>query len=408
MTIVFVSAAVITHGCVLPEVEAAPAIEMRDSPTSAVPNGSGSHVSGDIQRSSAGNANNEPPHAAAVSGAAGATENESTGASGASGASNGPAAGTANSSTGGAGALPEEPRGVSLEYHYALWPMPDALLGAKTPPSYTVGSETVTDDVTQLVWQRSVPASYAGCSGRTLGEGTPPGSACTWDEADNYCKSAALAASLGGEDWRLPTKIELESILDETRRSPATNSDAFPNLTPESHFWTATRYVGTVDYYWHISFLDGYHGANRIHDDYHVRCVRSTMRVPTDALVARYDIGDELVTDGKTGLSWQRDADSEMRSWNDADAYCRELTLAGGGWRLPAYKEMLTLVDPTHSDPAVDTRAFPKTSAEAYWTASPCLDSMGYRSVDFHAGSMNGNSADPCSSADQYFVRCVR
>jgi len=298
----------------------------------------------------------------------------------------------------GASAPPALQRDVSLDY--ALWPMPDALPGAKVPPSYTIDTETVTDDVTHLVWQRNVPAVYSGCSG---GRPSKPGEACKWTDADKYCRSTALSVVLGGEGWRLPRKIELESILDETRRRPAINIQAFPDA-PEDSFWTATLYSGTSDYFWYVSFSDGADNANQIIDSFRVRCVRSTMQTTPNVLADRYDIEDSVVKDRMTGLSWQRDADAEKRNWNDARAHCSRLTLAGGGWRLPAYKEMLTLFDPAQLDPAIDTRAFPRATAEEYWTASPRLDSAGgYRSVDFgHDGTVPGAENDP------HLVRCVR
>ena len=40
------------------------------------------------------------------------------------------------------------------------------------------------------------------------------GSGCTWEEAQKYCSDPELAKKLGGGEWREPTKIELESILD--------------------------------------------------------------------------------------------------------------------------------------------------------------------------------------------------
>jgi L-lactate utilization protein LutB len=47
---------------------------------------------------------------------------------------------------------------------------------------------------------------------------------------------------LGGGHWRLPTKIELESIVDETWTMPAIDPQAFPNTpTAGAGFWTASR-----------------------------------------------------------------------------------------------------------------------------------------------------------------------
>jgi hypothetical protein len=61
------------------------------------------------------------------------------------------------------------------------------------------------------------------------------------------------------------------------------------------------------------------------------------------------------VRDRFTGLTWLLEADRAYRSWNDAGNHC---TALGSGYRLPTYKELLTLVDPTRANPALDTQVF--------------------------------------------------
>jgi hypothetical protein len=60
-----------------------------------------------------------------------------------------------------------------------------------------------------------------------------------------------------------------------------------------------------------------------------------------------------------TGLSWQRQLDPELRSHAEALSYCSSLTAAGGSWRLPSVKELLTIVDETRVNPASDPEVFP-------------------------------------------------
>jgi hypothetical protein len=47
-------------------------------------------------------------------------------------------------------------------------------------------------------------------------------------------------------------------------------------------------------------------------------------------------------------------------------AHCAALSLAGGGFRLPSIAELLTLVDPTRSQPAIDPIAFPGTAGDFF------------------------------------------
>ena len=56
------------------------------------------------------------------------------------------------------------------------------------------------------------------------------------------------------------------------------------------------------------------------------------------------DNGNGTVTDRRTALIWQQ-GESGLLTLNAADAYCKELTVAGSNdWRLPNREELLTLV----------------------------------------------------------------
>ncbi len=77
-------------------------------------------------------------------------------------------------------------------------------------------------------------------------------------------------------------------------------------------------------------------------------------------------------TDTITGLIWQRDDSSTgAETWAEAQAYCASLALGGvHGWRLPAWKELLTILDiTTTGGPLTDQEVFSIESAE-FWTCS--------------------------------------
>ncbi|MBX3273865.1 MAG: DUF1566 domain-containing protein [Sandaracinaceae bacterium] len=59
--------------------------------------------------------------------------------------------------------------------------------------------------------------------------------------------------------------------------------------------------------------------------------------------VASVDRGGVYV-DPETGLEWQRSAPGETMSWDSAVAYCADLVLHGGGWRLPSVSELRSLI----------------------------------------------------------------
>jgi hypothetical protein len=143
---------------------------------------------------------------------------------------------------------------------WAAWPMPNAAqdvdAGAPNPESYTDhGDGTVTDDVTGLTWQKS-----------------PLAGTFSWLDAQNAC----VAQTFAGYHWRLPSYVELVSLVDYGPSSPAVNETYFPS-TPADTFWSATQFVDPTSasiYAYVVGFGDGatfYEYAANLH---YARCVR--------------------------------------------------------------------------------------------------------------------------------------
>jgi hypothetical protein len=142
---------------------------------------------------------------------------------------------------------------------FADWPMSSTIAGAKTPPSYMPADETVADVVTGLTWQRILPETYVGCTGT-----------CTWDKAKAYCDALTLA---GADNWRLPSMIELVSILDDNAVMPSIDVATFPN-TPSDNFWSASPNTGDSSQAWGVGFAAFQILARAKTDSLRVRCVR--------------------------------------------------------------------------------------------------------------------------------------
>ncbi|UZW62173.1 DUF1566 domain-containing protein [Lysobacter enzymogenes] len=119
------------------------------------------------------------------------------------------------------------------------------------------------------------------------------------------------------------------------------------------------------------------------------------------------DNADGTVTDNATGLMWSKATLSEGAiDPRDAARMCGKLDLAGHmDWRLPSDHELLSLVDRSRYEPAIDIGAFPDTMSDCYWTATECAwASYGAWIVDFSYGMAiycNGARSDA-------FVRAVR
>ena len=86
----------------------------------------------------------------------------------------------------------------------------------------------------------------------------------------------------------------------------------------------------------------------------------------------------DSVYDTKSRLTWQKGG--YIGTWADAKTYCAGLgsTLGGTGWRLPTFKELLTLLD--LSQPGITSIDFKIDSALA-----PTVDT-GYWSTTLVAG----------------------
>jgi hypothetical protein len=77
----------------------------------------------------------------------------------------------------------------------------------------------------------------------------------------------------------------------------------------------------------------------------------------------------------------------------------------GEGWRLPEIQELLSIVDYTRCDPAIDTERFPDTKSAAYWTSTPCA--WAPRAAWF-VGFSSGSSDYYRRDNGYAFVRAVR
>jgi hypothetical protein len=115
----------------------------------------------------------------------------------------------------GAGAACSFPTGVCYDPAWPRWKMP-------ATKSLTVVGNTVRDNITKLVWQRSVTTqTYA------------------WQDAIDYCAGLTIDGMIG---WRLPTRVEVLSITDPTRSNPPIDPGAFPNTPLTTDYWTSSTF----------------------------------------------------------------------------------------------------------------------------------------------------------------------
>ena len=135
---------------------------------------------------------------------------------------------------------------------------------------------TVTDEHTGLTWKR--------CSeGQTWDDSGCDGDAATytWQEALQRAQAVndgTAGNNLGHNDWRLPNKNELASLVERACHSPAINATIFPG-TATSLYWSASLYANNSYDAWGVRFDIGAVNGRSKHDDYGYLSVRGGVRL---------------------------------------------------------------------------------------------------------------------------------
>ena len=69
-------------------------------------------------------------------------------------------------------------------------------------------------------------------------------------------ETAEEAVQTLGDGWRLPTRKELESLVDTSRHEPAIDTDKFPD-TRSKRYWTSTPCAWNDSAVWVVYFSSG-------------------------------------------------------------------------------------------------------------------------------------------------------
>ena len=138
----------------------------------------------------------------------------------------------------------------------------------------------------------------------------------TWQDAVKFCWNLEFA---GHVHWRLPTRVELESLIDLSRFNPALpESHPFLNVQT-SLYWSSSRYANRTDYAWGVYMGYGYVDGDYDGNSNYVWPVRGGQFDSLGFLIIpglqksqeRFtDNLDGTVTDNRTGLIWLKDLDS--------------------------------------------------------------------------------------------------
>jgi len=123
-------------------------------------------------------------------------------------------------------------------------------------PRFTAADGTVTDNLTGLVWLQN-----ANCKD-TVGGVVKGSGFLTWTNALSWSNSLAsgkcgLTDDSVANQWRLPTRKELQTILDHSQYNPAVPANhPFSNVQTSS-YWSSTTYAYSTTFAWFVILIDG-------------------------------------------------------------------------------------------------------------------------------------------------------
>jgi len=222
-------------------------------------------------------------------------------------------------------------------------------------PNYVDNQDgTISDQITGLMWQKI------------------DGGEMTWENAQQYAQDCRLG---GHRDWRLPTSIELFSIMDHGKHGPAMDSKIFTK-TQARYWWSNTTRADDKSKIWVVNTGGGI-GAHAKSETtsaggdrpIHVRCVRGESHLGVGPILKNNS--DGTVSDQRTGLTWMALDTGPAMTWEEALMYCSNLNHAGkSDWRLPNIKELRSLSDDRIVRPSINPKFFPVAKAKFYWSST--------------------------------------
>lgn len=273
-----------------------------------------------------------------------------------------------------AGVDPDAATPPSADPEWAMWRLPPP-----SPPAgnYAVANGVARDETTGLEWQQ---ATLAGDR--------------THADATNACAQAG---------FRLPTRIELLSLIDYVPGGAGINTAVFGGDSTDKTFWSSTPdSLASTTHAWTVRFGPGPNVTADRGTSHSARCVRGGA-----APGEHYAVSTDTMLDRRTGLEWARTTSIAPVTLSDALQTCNDFP--GGQWRVPSARELETLFDVRATQaPAWNAAAFGAgTGTPVFWTLT-LLPASAAPNTNLVVDFRPNRSVWAKPGSDTAYVRCVR
>lgn len=259
-------------------------------------------------------------------------------------------------------------------------------------PRFSESGSLVKDHLTELIWSKSGMLSEYPLS---------------WNEAFKLIEQMNQRRDFNRDDWRLPNRRELRSLIDHSAHNPALpDKHPFEDLYL-GWYWTSTSAALAPSYAWYVHLEGGRMFYGRKTEFYWVWPVCGSSRIlprtgakhcydENGTIIAcsntkqdgdtrtgvrwpneRFSASADRVYDRLTGLTWYNGDMLEQGpcSWSEAlTRVSRHSEEIGEDWRLPTINELESLVDASTHTPALPLNHPFNMQAVGYWSST----SSGY------------------------------
>lgn len=194
------------------------------------------------------------------------------------------------------------------------------------------GVYIIHDETTRLDWESKSSSEESGRFYRKK---------FNWEEFSvDYINELNNEKYGGYDDWRVPTKYELRTLVNYDAMHPVFSASVFKNLMQDD-YWCGNGYGMREDCAWVLNFgLGATTAAHKTTQNYGIAVRGKKLPCAKERFA---DNGDGTVTDKVLGLMWQKES-PERKSYNDVMEMLKDFELAGyRDWRLPTISELGTI-----------------------------------------------------------------